>query len=274
MSRRAASPGASNLPSRRGGYPLSSGERAGVRGNGPTFASRPQPSPRTVERKKSPGKAGGFPGRMLLKSSSGLLCALLLGCAATAPHKTVPTGATNGRPPCCRELKPGVVFTDRSLYQLDSEWTSDVGRKIKLGVFTGRPQVVALFFTHCEYACPIIVNDLKRIEAALTEKLRGQVDFLLISLDPERDTPAVLHGYRKSRQLSIAHWSLLQGGGEDVRELAALLGVNYRKDARGQYAHSNVITLLNAKGEIVHQLTGLNQDVTSFVQIIGKTLSD
>jgi protein SCO1/2 len=35
-------------------------------------------------------------------------------------------------------------------------------------------------------------------------------------------------------------------------------GVNYRKDARGQYAHSNLITVLNAQGEIVAQESGLN----------------
>ena len=213
-------------------------------------------------------------GARMLQASPGLLCAMLLGCAATAARETSPPGGASGRPPCCRELKPGAVFTDRSLYQLDSEWTSDVDRKIKLGVLAGRPQVLTLFFTHCEYACPIIVNDLKRIEAALPEKLRGQVDFLLVSLDPERDTPAVLHTYRESRQLSVAHWSLLRGGAEDVRELAALLGVNYRKDMRGQYAHSNVITLLNGKGEIVRQLIGLNQDIVSFVQTIEKSLTD
>ncbi len=133
---------------------------------------------------------------------------------------------------------------------------------------------MALFFTHCEYACPIIVNDLKRIEAALPNKLRDRVDFLLISIDTERDTPEVLHAYRESRQLPTTHWSLLHGSADDVRELAALLGVNYRKDARGQYAHSNVITLLNAEGEIVRQIIGLNQDVAPFVQTIGKTLTD
>jgi protein SCO1/2 len=44
-----------------------------------------------------------------------------------------------------------------------------------------------------------------------------------------------------------------------VRELAALLGVNYRKDARGQYAHSNILTVLSPNGEMVHQQMGLNQ---------------
>lgn len=210
-----------------------------------------------------------LPTRLVPVLSAAVLC-LFASCAAG----TSSTNRASAKPPCCQELKPGAAYSDRSLYQLDSEWTSDVGRKIKLGVFEGRPQVVALFFTHCEYACPIIVNDLRRIEAALPQKLRDRVDFLLITIDTERDTPEVLHAYRESRKLPVAHWSLLHGGAEDVRELAALLGVNYRKDARGQYAHSNVLTLLNARGEIVRQLNGLNQDVAPIVQTIEKTLHD
>jgi protein SCO1/2 len=202
------------------------------------------------------------------------LSAAVLSVFGSCADGTNTTNTASAKPPCCQEMKPGTTFTDRSLYQLDSEWTSDVGRKIKLGVFEGRPQVVALFFTHCEYACPIIVNDLRRIEAALPQKLRDRVDFLLVSIDHERDTPEVLHVYRESRKLPVAHWSLLHGSAEDVRELAALLGVNYRKDARGQYAHSNTFTLLNARGEIVRQLNGLNQDVAPFVQTIEKTLKD
>ena len=210
-----------------------------------------------------------FPPGIVSVLSAAVLC-LFASCAVG----TNTTNSTSLKPPCCQTLKPNAVFTDRSIYQLDSEWISDVGRKIKLGVFAGRPQVVALFFTHCEYACPIIVNDLRRIEAALPERLRDRVDFLLVSIDTERDTPEVLHAYRESRKLPLAHWSLLHGGAEDVRELAALLGVNYRKDARGQYAHSNTITLLNARGEIVRQLNGLNQDIAPFVQTIEKTLHD
>jgi protein SCO1/2 len=209
----------------------------------------------------------------LLRKGRLLLClAPYLGLLSCAHETNLVNTAI--KPPCCRELKPNAVFTDRSLYQLDSEWTSDVGRKVKLGVFEGRPQVVALFFTHCEYACPIIVNDLRRIEAALPESLRGRVDFLLITLDHERDTPAVLHAYRETRRLPVAQWSLLHGGPDDVRELAALLGVNYQKDGRGQYAHSNIITLLNSRGEIVGQLVGLNQDITTFERTIKNSLTD
>jgi protein SCO1/2 len=47
-----------------------------------------------------------------------------------------------------------------------------------------------------------------------------------------------------------------------VLDLAAILGVKFKKDAQEQFLHSNLITLLNARGEIAYQQTGLNQDAT------------
>lgn len=176
-------------------------------------------------------------------------------------------------PPCCRKPLATAVFTDKSLFQLDSTWTSDMGREVKLGVFRGRPQVVGLFFTHCEYACPIIVHDMRRIQAALPASLRDQVDFLLVSFDTERDTPAVLADYRKTHRLDTDHWTLLTGKPDDVRELAALLGINYQKDARGQFAHSNVITILNAEGEVIRQQVGLNTGPEESVKALEKSLA-
>jgi protein SCO1/2 len=173
------------------------------------------------------------------------------------------------KPPCCQELKAGVVYSDRSLYQLESKWTSDMARDVRLGVLHGKPQLVAMVFTSCEYACPIIVNDLKRIESALPENVRTNVGLLLISFDHERDTPKKLNDFRKRMELPLERWTLLRGDADDVRELAALLGVNYRKEARGQYAHSNVISLLNTNGEVVFQQSGLNIPTGEFVKRLG-----
>lgn len=174
--------------------------------------------------------------------------------------------ATKSKPPCCQELKTGVVYSDRSLYQLESKWTSDMAREVRLGVLHGKPQLVAMVFTSCEYACPIIVNDLKRIEAALPENVRTNVGVLLISFDHERDTPKKLGEFRKRMELPVERWTLLRGEADDVREIAALLGVNYRKEARGQYAHSNVISLLNTNGEVVFQQSGLNIPTAEMVK--------
>jgi len=174
-------------------------------------------------------------------------------------------------PPCCRPALAMGQPTDQSLYLLDSKWTSDVGREIKLGALRGRPQIVALFFTQCEYACPILVSELKTIESKLPPEVLGQVDFLLVSIDSKRDTPAELTTFRAKRQLTRERWTLLRGEPDDVRELAALLGVNYAEDARGQFAHTNLITLLNAEGEIAFQHTGLKQDPALLLAAIEKT---
>jgi protein SCO1/2 len=182
------------------------------------------------------------------------------------------SAATN-LPPCCRKPLTVAPFTDQSLFQLDSTWTSDVGREVKLGVFQGRAQVVGLFFTQCEYACPIIVHDMQRLQAALPESIRDRVDFLLISFDTERDTPAALAAYRQTHQLGADHWTLLRGPADDVRELAALLGINYQKDARGQFAHSNVITILNANGEVIRQQVGLNTEPQESVKALVQALA-
>jgi len=190
-----------------------------------------------------------------------LLAAVALGAEAPAPAVL---------PPCCRAPLQLGQPTTKSLLLLDSKWTSDVGKVIPLSVFRGRPLVVAMFFTQCEYACPVLVNDLKQIEAKLPAEVREKTDFLLVSFDTRRDTPAQLAEYRKKKELAPAHWALLHGEEDDVRELAALLGINYAADAKGQFAHSNVLTVLNAEGEIVLQLPGLRQNAAPILEALQK----
>ncbi len=191
--------------------------------------------------------------------------ALVAGCASSAAEKCTKS--------CCAVSLSPTTFTDKSLFQVESKWTTDAGEQIKLGALKGKPHVVAMFFTSCQYACPLIVNDMKRIEAALPKNLRTNVGFTLVSFDTERDTEKVLTDYRHTRNLPAERWTLLRGGSDDVLELAALLGVRYKQDATGQFSHSNIITVLNANGEIVHQQIGLNQDIQETVRIIEKLLA-
>jgi len=185
----------------------------------------------------------------------------LAGCATHLPGRAAKTS-------CCAEVEPPTTFTDKSLYQLDSVWTTDENRQIKLSELSGRPQIVAMFFANCQIACPIIVNDMKRIEAALPADVRARVGLALVSFDGKRDTPGALADYRLTRHLPAERWTLLRGRPDDVLELAALLGIRYKEDSRGQFAHSNVITLLNSQGEIVQQRIGLNQDIHETVRLI------
>lgn len=162
---------------------------------------------------------------------------------------------------CCAAEKTATAaatkLTDRSIYQLDASWTTDAGQPFKLAELLGRPVVLAMFFTSCGYACPRIVNDMTQIEQSLSSAARDQTVFVLASFDDERDTVATLRAYREQHELAAKQWVLLRGAPGDIRELAAVLGVKYKKDAAGMFSHSNLITILNGEGEIVHQRVGL-----------------
>lgn len=168
---------------------------------------------------------------------------------------------------CCDELAGGAPLTARSLYQLDAQWTDDAGKPVKLAALRGSPVVVAMFFASCEYACPVLVHDLQRLRAALPEAVRAQTSFVLVSFDVARDTPAVLADYRQKRELD-ASWTLLRGDASAVQQLAMLLGVSYKQDARGQFAHSNLFTVLNAEGEIAHRQPGLQGEIFDSAQAV------
>jgi protein SCO1/2 len=136
-----------------------------------------------------------------------------------------------------------------------------------LATFRGQPVILAMTFTRCEYACPAIVADISRARAALPPEIAAKTRVVLVSFDSERDTPVALAAYRGRAGLD-AGWTLLRGSPENVRELAMLLGVKYQQDGRGQFSHSNLFTVLNAGGEVVHQQMGLFGDVAPAVRAI------
>lgn len=73
----------------------------------------------------------------------------------------------------------------------DFELTGPGGQRVRLSDFRGK--VVLLFFgyTFCPDVCPTTLAEFKRIHDALG-KDAAQVDFVFITVDPERDTPARL----------------------------------------------------------------------------------
>ena len=156
---------------------------------------------------------------------------------------------------CCAAME-GTPFSKESIYQLDGKFTDDSGRAFTLGELRGRPVVLNLFFASCGYACPLTVTDMQAIRAQLPAAVRDRAVFVLVSFDTARDTPEALAKYRAQRGLD-ASWILLHGTDEAVRELAALVGVKYKQEADGAFSHSNLVTILNPQGEIVHERTGL-----------------
>ena len=159
-----------------------------------------------------------------------------------------------------------------SLYDLPSSWRDQRGATVHLDTLAGRVRVLAMVYTSCHATCPLIVADLKRIEASLPAARRDAVGFVLVSLDPARDTPGRLTEWAAATRLDPARWTLLNGDADAVRELAAAIGVRYQAEGPDALAHSNVITVLDADGAVVHQQLGLGTEAQGTVDAVRRAL--
>lgn len=56
------------------------------------------------------------------------------------------------------------------------------------------------------------------------------------------------------------YWTFLQGTKEGVREFANVLAMKYKQISPIDFSHSNIISVFNKEGELVHQQEGLGVD--------------
>ena len=159
-------------------------------------------------------------------------------------------------------------LSDLSVYNLDAAWTTQDGDEMKLGDLAGKLRAMAMVYTSCPYACPRIVADIQHIASRIPAKYAEDIGFVLVTLDTEVDTPGRLKAFALENNLKSDRWTLLHGRPEDVLTLAALVGVKYKKTTATDFAHSNLITILNRRGEVVHQQNGLGTDPAQTVKAI------
>jgi protein SCO1 len=149
------------------------------------------------------------------------------------------------------------VASGASVYDLEDRWTNQDGASVALLSFAGKPVVLAMGYTTCKDMCPAIVADMMWIEKHLPPGASARVRFAFFSFDSEADTPERLRLYAEGHGLDLARWTLLRGDDDAVRELAAALDVPFRPNDQNGFEHAAVISLLDAKGEIVFQQRGV-----------------
>ncbi|MNQ70900.1 hypothetical protein D3C85_855530 [compost metagenome] len=148
-------------------------------------------------------------------------------------------------------------ISDLSIYNLPSKWTNQNGQNLEMKDLKGKVLVMVMIYTSCKAACPRIVADMRNIESRLSENIKPDVKFLLVSIDPEVDTPARLKEFAIANKMDGGQWEFLRSTEENTREFAAVLAVNYKKIAPLDFSHSNIISVFNAEGELTFQQEGL-----------------
>lgn len=170
------------------------------------------------------------------------------------------------------ELKPDKVQSDGSILQLESKWTNQKGKVVNFSDLSGKPRLLVMLFTRCETACPLIVEDLKEVAKDLEAGSEAhKLEVSIFSFDSFRETPESLSAFAAKRKLP-ADWQLYTSNSNAVAELAAALGVRYKRLKNGDFIHSNVIYFLNSKGEVITQKEGIKTPRGEFIKRIKNSL--
>ncbi|MNP95184.1 hypothetical protein D3C85_77330 [compost metagenome] len=155
-------------------------------------------------------------------------------------------------------------ISDLSIYNLPSKWTNQNGQDLEMKDLKGKVLVMVMIYTSCKSACPRLVADMRNIEERLPENIKENVKLVLVSIDPEVDTPKRLKAFSIENKMEGEQWLFLRSTQENTREFAAVLAVNYKKISPLDFSHSNIISVFNTDGELTYQQEGLgvNSDQT------------
>lgn len=168
-------------------------------------------------------------------------------------------------------LKEPVVtedLSDLSVYHLPSNWTTQNNEAMELRDMQGNVVVMVMIYTSCQAACPRLVADMRHIEKSVSSKNKDKIKYVLVSIDPEVDTPERLQTFAKENQMVGDPWLFLRSDEESTREFAAILAVNYKRISPIDFSHSNIISIFNDQGELVFQQEGLGVDYSITIKRI------
>lgn len=181
-------------------------------------------------------------------------------CLASLGFRVV---KSDGKDP---EILSQKIIDAKTLYELKSDWKDSHNKTMKLAALSGKVRVVTMGFTSCKYACPRIVGDMKRVEEGLGADA-DKVGFAFISIDPTADTPEKMALFLKEHKLDESRWTTLTGNKESVQDLSIVMNYQYQ-EINGEFAHSNLIAVINENGNILHRMESLGGDVAPTIAAV------
>ena len=129
--------------------------------------------------------------------------------------------------------------------------TDQNGRTVSDKDFSGKPFLVFFGFTHCPDVCPTTLFEISEILRTLGPDA-DRIHAVFITVDPERDTPAVIKDYLSSFD---PHLSGLTGDPAAIAAVAKAYRVYFKKVPldQGGYTmdHTAIVYLMDKNGRFV-----------------------
>ena len=131
-------------------------------------------------------------------------------------------------------------------------FTDTAGREVTLSGTNGKARLLYFFFGNCPDVCPPTTQLLSQVQDELKEDrvFGDKVQFLSVTIDPDRDTPEALKDFAARFNADPEGWSFLRGDEKYTADIARQYQILVTKDAEGNFGHMNLVVLLDQKGQI------------------------
>ena len=193
-----------------------------------------------------------------------MLAVVLLGAMAAAQVPPPPDQgpAANVRPRVLDQVR-----FEQHLNQplpLDTTFTDDHGRTVKLGDMFGRRPVILVFnYYNCPMLCSQVLNGLTATLTSMKFNVGREFDVVAISIDPHETSQMAAESkqkytYRYGRPDSVNDWHFLVGDEKNIRAAADAAGFRYAWDDKSkQFAHPSGIIVVTPQGKIAQYYYGI-----------------
>jgi protein SCO1/2 len=143
--------------------------------------------------------------------------------------------------------------------------TNQEGKPFGSSELAGKIWIADFIFTSCRGPCPIISSRMSELQKPLRD---SDVHLISFTVDPDTDTPDVLHGYAERLHAQPGRWDFLTGPKAalyDISRNGFKLGVAESGDEEGVPVHSTRLVLIDRKGTIRGYYDALAPDTVTKV---------
>jgi protein SCO1/2 len=152
--------------------------------------------------------------------------------------------------------------------------TAQDERRRSLGDLRGKVVVLTFIYTTCTDTCPLLTAKMAGLQPRLGADFAQRVVFVSVTVDPERDTPAVLKGYGAAHGARFDGWAFLTGTPAEIREVAKRYGIFYKKTARGDVDHTFLTSVIDPRGLLRVQYLGVRFEPTELLNDVRSLLGE
>ena len=165
-------------------------------------------------------------------------------------------------------IRDGKTITDTAWHSVeDFKFQNQLGDTVSLASLPGKVIVADFFFTRCPSICPKLTANVKKLQDALSSKDQFKqlnpafIQFLSFSVDPERDSVAVLKGYGNRFGINPDSWWLLTGPKKEIYDFSMnelKLGLADGEGVDSNFIHTQKLVLLDKEHVVRGYYNGLD----------------